>query len=57
MLPTTTNLWKKKILKDPTCPRCKMKAESKTTRQMWKLTPFERGNTAIKLIYWDRWMS
>lgn len=37
-----------KIVKDPICPRCKMRAEStihaviecKAAKQMWKLTPF-----------------
>lgn len=28
LLPTAENLWKRKVLQDPICPRCKIKAES-----------------------------
>lgn len=48
LLPTAENLWKRKVLEDPLCPRCKMKAENiihavmecKAARQIWKLTLF-----------------
>ncbi|KAH9649551.1 rnase h domain-containing protein [Citrus sinensis] len=48
LLPTAENLWKMRVLQDPICSRCKMKAENiihailecKPARQMWKLTPY-----------------
>ncbi|KAH9685475.1 reverse transcriptase domain-containing protein [Citrus sinensis] len=47
-LPTAENLWRRKMLQEPTCPRCKMKKEDinhaimvcKVAKEMWKLTPF-----------------
>ncbi|KAL9426438.1 hypothetical protein AB3S75_033257 [Citrus x aurantiifolia] len=48
LLPTAENLWKRRVVHDPICSRCKMKAgsivhailECKPARQIWKLTPY-----------------
>ncbi|KAL9433530.1 hypothetical protein AB3S75_028375 [Citrus x aurantiifolia] len=49
LLPTTENLWKRKIVQDPWCPRCGSKGENvfhalfacKAAQKMWKLTDFK----------------
>ncbi|XP_052289957.1 uncharacterized protein LOC127899857 [Citrus sinensis] len=50
LLPTTENLWKRKIVQDPWCPRCGSKWENvfhalfacKAAQKMWKLTDFKK---------------
>lgn len=50
MLPTTNNLWKKKVVKTPVSQRCRCKSEDafyalmecKDARKMWQLTEFHK---------------
>ena len=48
LLPTTKNLWHKKIVADPICQMCKRQAENishalftcKMVKKIWNLVPF-----------------